>query len=360
MFEFLNKNKNKANPRTQVVEFDYSRESDILQKINKVAFKTRDLAEATKIISDILAKYYNLDYCSIFLYNAGRLNLCYTNAQNEYKEGIEEFVNNIYHEKFFTGEDIDAYILKSEDVLQYKTAEDRKIVHMIFIPLILEQVLGGLLIENTSNKLEDLEYEFFQVVIDNITVILQNLLYFKQIIDSSNMDGLTKIYNRYYLNLHLKKQIQIFTEKTGVFSIVMFDIDHFKVFNDTYGHLHGDKVLMAVAQYVKKNIREIDTVYRYGGEEFIIHIPNLTSDMAFKQIEAIREGISKMKLYTDTGILTNVTVSFGITEFPKMSNEMNGLIGLADKALYKAKEQGRNQVVVYEQSRNDSGRSEQL
>ncbi|HAN10056.1 MAG TPA: hypothetical protein DCP90_05500 [Clostridiales bacterium] len=344
MFGFTNQNKTK----TQIMELSYSRESDILQEINRIAFKTKDLTEATKIVTEILSKYYNIEYCSLFLYNAGKMNICYTNIEERYQYEIEKFVNELYHEKFFDEkEDIDAYIIKSDRGLQYDTAEAREIVHMMFIPLILDQVLGGIMIENTSNNMEELEYEFFQVVVDNISIIIQNLLYFKQIIENSNIDGLTSIYNRYYLNAHLSKQIEIFSEKTGIFSIAMVDIDHFKIFNDTYGHLHGDKVLRAVAQFIKDHIREIDTVYRYGGEEFIIDMPNLWSSDALKQIDIIREGISNMEVYTDEGHLTKVTASFGIAEFPTVSDSMKGLIDSADKALYKAKESGRNQTVVY-------------
>ncbi|HCC06856.1 MAG TPA: hypothetical protein DEP72_01640 [Clostridiales bacterium] len=344
MFDFLNRNKTK----TQIMELNYSRESDILQEINRIAFKTKDLTEANKIIADILSKYYNIEYCSLFLYSSGKMNISYTNIDKSCRNEIEKFVNEMYHERFFDEkEDIDAYIIKSENGLQYPTAEERRIVHMMFIPLILDQVLGGIMIENTSNDMDELEYEFFQVVIDNISIIIQNLLYFKQIIDNSNIDGLTNIYNRYYLNSHLSRQIEIFSEKTGIFSITMVDIDHFKIFNDNYGHLHGDKVLRAVAQYIKDNIREIDTVYRYGGEEFIIDMPNLQASDAFNKIESIREGISNMEVYTDDGHLTRVTASFGIAEFPTVSDSMNGLIECADKSLYVAKESGRNQTVIY-------------
>ncbi len=334
--------------KTQVMEFNYAKEGEILQEINKIVFKTKELTEATKSVSDILSEYYDLDYCTMFLYSAGKMSISATNVDRTYISDMEQEINEIYHEKIAgSDEEIDAYIIKSRTGLQYRTAPERDIKHMIFIPMIVDEVLGGILIENKSEKLEKLEYEFFQVVVDNISVIVQNLIYFKQIIDSANLDGLTSIYNRYYLNNHLNKQIEIFSKKTGAFSIAMFDIDFFKKFNDTYGHIHGDKVLRSVAQCAKDNVREIDTVYRYGGEEFIIYMPNFDSEEAYIFVDEVRKRIESMNVYTDDGKLTKVTASFGVAEFPKDNITMEGLIECADKALYTAKESGRNNVQVY-------------
>ena len=119
----------------------------------------------------------------------------------------------------------------------------------------------------------------------------------------------------------------------------MFDIDHFKKINDTYGHTTGDIVLKEIAQVVTETIRKYDIVARWGGEEFVILVPNSKAEETALMAEKIRETIEKYA-FTEAG---TVTCSFGVTEY-KDGDSIDSLVTRADEALYKAKEQGRNRV----------------
>lgn len=141
--------------------------------------------------------------------------------------------------------------------------------------------------------------------------------------------------------------MELSKRNNSTFSIALFDIDHFKKFNDTYGHRHGDKVLTEVAQFVKNNIREDDTVFRYGGEEFLIHFNKTNNKEIISRLERIRSGIEKLKIQNDKGEVTPVTASFGLAEYPTHGETPDELIENADKALYKAKNDGRNRIVTY-------------
>jgi diguanylate cyclase (GGDEF)-like protein len=126
----------------------------------------------------------------------------------------------------------------------------------------------------------------------------------------------------------------------------MVDIDHFKKCNDRYGHLVGDVVLKEIAGIMKKNLREIDIIGRYGGEEFSIMLPDTSKEGAIIVGERLRRAVEGCRItaYDET---INTTISIGITAFPDDTDEISQLIDKADQMLYKAKEEGRNRLMVY-------------
>jgi len=123
----------------------------------------------------------------------------------------------------------------------------------------------------------------------------------------------------------------------------MGDLDNFKSINDTYGHTAGDKVLKAVGSFLQKSVRDVDSVGRYGGEEFIMFLPETNADAAFVLADRLRKGVAEIKV----GNLPPVTISLGIATFPNDGKILDDLLQRADAALYAAKENGRNQVVAF-------------
>ncbi|MCQ2979187.1 MAG: sensor domain-containing diguanylate cyclase [Clostridia bacterium] len=340
------KNNNSNSSQREVLEIDYLKENRVLQDIIKVSYETNDLITASNKIIHIICKNYNIEYCTLFIYQNEKFKVAGTNLPFEMVERIENFAELIYREKC-QGNETDAYVLKSEQPMNYDTGWERGIKYMMFSPLTNNGLIGSILIENTSITLTKDEVEFFELVVENIALVLQNLMYFKQIVDAANKDGLTGIYNRHYMNAHLSNVIQSALAQGRKFSIALFDIDHFKNFNDTYGHLHGDKVLKEVSHYVAKEIRAVDTVYRYGGEEFIIYFQDTGIDEAYNYLEKLRWGISQLPITTDKNEVTQVTISMGVTEFPTYDQSVQGLIEKADQAMYFSKENGRNRVTKY-------------
>ena len=154
-------------------------------------------------------------------------------------------------------------------------------------------------------------------------------------------DSLTGIYNRGKIDNLLKLQIKDAKRYAEVFSIIFFDIDNFKLINDDFGHIKGDDVLKEISSIVSKNIRETDIIGRWGGEEFIIILPRITSSKAFILANNIRKLISK----NDFSIDRAITISLGITEYSKKDTQQD-LIQRADEAMYYVKEKGRNGVKI--------------
>ncbi|WP_432664669.1 diguanylate cyclase [Wukongibacter baidiensis] len=155
----------------------------------------------------------------------------------------------------------------------------------------------------------------------------------------STTDGLTNIYNRRFLIKTLERNIEECKRYGKALSIIIFDIDHFKKVNDTYGHAEGDTTLIEVSRYLDDAIRSVDVLGRYGGEEFMIILPNTGLEDTYSAAERFRREISELTI-GDMGI--KITISGGVAEYD--GGSLIELIKRADKNLYRAKENGRNRI----------------
>ncbi len=160
----------------------------------------------------------------------------------------------------------------------------------------------------------------------------------------STKDNLTGIYNRSKFEMELRREIErIRRYKTGTFSLVFFDIDFFKKINDTFGHLEGDNALREIAKLVNAHIRTTDTLARWGGEEFVIIMPQTSLSKAKTATDIIRQIVGD----TSFSVIGNITCSFGISQY-KEDDDAQSIIHRADQAVYNAKNNGRNRVEVME------------
>lgn len=167
---------------------------------------------------------------------------------------------------------------------------------------------------------------------------------FEQQYRLATTDGLTELYNHRYFQEQIRMQIEQSKRYNHNFSLIIIDIDFFKKFNDTFGHQSGDAVLRQVAQTLKKNVRATDIVCRYGGEEMSIILPNTGKDEAFSTAQKICERVASKKFKLAGDKETNVTISLGVSTFPYDGDSASSIIEAADKRLYNAKNNGRNQV----------------
>jgi diguanylate cyclase (GGDEF)-like protein len=161
-------------------------------------------------------------------------------------------------------------------------------------------------------------------------------------------DGLTELFNHRYFKEHLEQELYRANRHHSEVSLIMIDIDHFKRYNDSYGHPAGDALLRTVGKLLKENIRKIDLAARYGGEEFCLVLADTNKAAAGLVAEKMRrlvEGYSfdSMQRHTGNG---RITISLGVATFPVDAGTSNELVKLADQRLYNAKQLGRNQVVI--------------
>ncbi len=159
-------------------------------------------------------------------------------------------------------------------------------------------------------------------------------------------DGLTGLYNRRYLDETLEREVARARREGSPLSLVMMDIDHFKGVNDTYGHQVGDEVLRLLAATLLGDIRAEDVACRYGGEEFLILLPNMPFATALERAEAWRAEVAALDV-RHGGFVLQFTVSLGVAAYPEHGKTPDDLTRCADQALYRAKAEGRNRVVAF-------------
>jgi two-component system cell cycle response regulator len=159
-------------------------------------------------------------------------------------------------------------------------------------------------------------------------------------------DPLTGLYNRRYLDAHLASAVTRAAATGKPVCVLIFDIDHFKDINDTYGHDAGDDVLKDFSERLRRGVRGIDLVARYGGEEFMLVMPETDAAFASSVAERLRSDVDKVPFATRSGAKVPVTVSIGIAEWRGPSDTAEGMVRRADRALYSAKSAGRNRVVA--------------
>ncbi len=196
--------------------------------------------------------------------------------------------------------------------------------------------------------LSDTQQLFAVRMAEQIALSLANIKLRQTLHYQSMYDPLTGLYNRRYLSEIFKRELPRAIHKHTHLGVIMGDIDHFKRFNDTFGHDAGDFVLQEVAKIFKKQAREHDFSCRLGGEEFILLVRDMNINDTQQYAEAIRHAVSCLELKYAGKELGKITISLGISEFPTQGQTLEELVNAADSALYKAKDTGRNKIVICE------------
>jgi diguanylate cyclase (GGDEF)-like protein len=223
-------------------------------------------------------------------------------------------------------------------------------VHSLCVPLSAQnESLGNLYIfwdlERNMKVVEE-EQRFIEDIAYSLALALGNLRLREKLHILSIRDSLTGLFNRRYLDETLPREINRIERSRGELSLILFDIDHFKNFNDTHGHDAGDLVLRAMSAVVLSCIRESDIACRYGGEEFIIILPDTPIEIAEQRAQALRQEVSELTLDYQGQELGRLTISLGVAAFPQHGTKRDALIKSADQAAYLAKKGGRNRVVL--------------
>jgi diguanylate cyclase (GGDEF)-like protein len=183
---------------------------------------------------------------------------------------------------------------------------------------------------------------------ERVSLALTNLKLRELLRNQSIRDALTGLYNRRYLEESLNRELHRAKRAGRSLSVVMLDLDHFKHFNDTFGHQVGDILLKEVAGVIKGRVRAGDLACRYGGEEFSLIVAEVDTEGTLKCVESIRETIKHLSLHHRGQTLGTITVSAGIATYPAHADNPEDLIRAADEALYQSKKAGRDCISVYE------------
>ncbi len=220
-------------------------------------------------------------------------------------------------------------------------------------PLVSEENITGCIVaHSTIDKLTNDEINYISELTKQSSTTIERANVYSEILKNATMDALTGLNNRRQFEVRLKEEYSSANRQNTPLCAIMIDIDFFKKFNDTYGHAIGDTVLRTTANVIKEQLREYDIPSRYGGEEFCILLPQTNIDEAKIVAERLRTSVENKKIEIQTNKNEqikhiSVTISVGLAQLD-IKDMADDLYMKADRALYEAKEQGRNRVVVYE------------
>jgi len=183
-------------------------------------------------------------------------------------------------------------------------------------------------------------------VSEHLSLALANLRLRETLRMQAVRDGLTGLYNRRYMEHALEREVLRAARNRRTVGLIMLDLDHFKRVNDSYGHEVGDLLLRSVGEFLQANVRAEDIACRYGGEEFVVMLPEATLAMTQSRAEQLWKGIQGLTVNVRGQLLQELTTSVGVAAFPEHGRSLAELLRAADLALYGAKRQGRNRVMV--------------
>jgi diguanylate cyclase (GGDEF)-like protein len=211
------------------------------------------------------------------------------------------------------------------------------------VPLIYQERFMGVLMgrsDDSTRVWQETEILLLRTVADQVTVAVNHARLFAQTQQQALTDGLTGCFNRRFFEMQLERDMHLATRMRQPVSLILLDVDHFKRVNDTHGHDAGDVALRQLADSLRQELRGVDTATRYGGEEFAVILPQAGVEGAVAVAERLRARIER----TEVPGVGFITASFGVATYPLHATSRDMLVSTADRALYNAKNTGRNRV----------------
>ncbi|MCP4219837.1 MAG: sensor domain-containing diguanylate cyclase [bacterium] len=218
---------------------------------------------------------------------------------------------------------------------------------LICIPLrVRDKVMGVIELVNAKSLFPLAQYELdnLSAIADYTAIALENARNFEHVHRLTVTDDLSGLYNSRHLHTLLQEHIEAYYKAGKKFSIIFFDLDHFKSVNDTYGHLMGSKLLTEVGVFLRENLRPADSAARYGGDEFVVILPATDKKGAVAFCETLRDAMNKRPFCRDEGYDIKLTASFGLATFPDDADCKDRLLTKADTCMYRVKADNRNSI----------------
>jgi diguanylate cyclase (GGDEF)-like protein len=211
-----------------------------------------------------------------------------------------------------------------------------------------EQVLGVIELANCFGK-QSFSQEHIPTLkslADYAAIALENARYVQRMHELTIMDDCTALFNARHLNFVLDAEIYRSTRYGHEFSVIFFDLDHFKQVNDLYGHLVGSKLLWRIGDILKSNLRLIDYAFRYGGDEFVVILPQTSKENALTIVRRLKDLLTSKVFFRAENLNIKVTASFGIAAFPADGRTHREILRMADEAMYLVKKTTRDNVAL--------------
>jgi diguanylate cyclase (GGDEF)-like protein len=337
--------------RTQNIAFQQIHRLETINAFSRQVASTLDRAEILLLVSSAIPKAVEADSYYVGLLDGDEIAVEVFYDDGEYFNGVRVKAKGslsgwvVKHQQELFLPDL-RQPLDLEDVDVIVVGKDKTSLSWIGVPLTSNRFKGMLALASYQpNAFNRGDIELLANLAQHTAMALENAANHAEVQDRTRRDSLTGVLNHGYFLETLQNVLEEAASFNSPVSVIMLDVDYFKQYNDTYGHLIGDKVLLQLCETIRAHIKTIDSVGRWGGEEFIITLPGADGPQAFQVAERIQKTMRELKIPGRDGQeLPAPTVSQGVAVFPSERTEMYELIDLADKRLYIAKSRGRNQI----------------
>lgn len=325
-------------------------ETAVLAELGEMLQSCASIAEALRVFAQFADALFPVQPGVLYMIDPNRVDVsavaCWRGGERYSEENLE--VNDCWalrlsrpHQNCAQGKGGHCEHIKSLDV------ESRCIPLPAF-----GEIIGLLFIVTRDESSEHMEPEhtkrFSDIVAEQVALALANVRLREMLRNQSIRDPLTQLYNRRHLDEVFQRELHRAERHEQPLSVLMFDIDNFKTFNDTHGHEGGDAALRYLSEALRDFFRPEDETFRIGGEEFVTLLPGTGHEDAVKRAEALRQEIARLQIMQGNTTLPGITISMGVASYPGSGRNEEQLLKEADQALYRAKDTGRNRVVSAE------------
>ncbi len=323
------------------------------EEISKILTSSLELDEILKAIMKKVKDIIHADAWSVLLLDEESNELVFKNVEGKKKK-------NIHQLRVKLGEGIAGWVAKEglpvivPDVSKDSRFSCRidKVIHckirsLLSVPIISKgKTIGVIEVvrKDRERPFTKDDLDFMLKLVDLAALAIERATLYQKMAELVITDDLTKLFNTRYLHRTLDTEIYRCDRYKTSLSLIFMDVDHFKLINDTYGHLVGSKLLVEIAQLLLKHLRTADIVARYGGDEYVIVLPQTPPESASRIAERLRKNIEQNVFLRKDGYFIKVTASFGVASYPESAKTKEDLLRLADEAMYRIKNTTRNGV----------------
>jgi len=324
---------------------------EIINELSKQLVSTLETKQVFDMLNSVFQNALKADAYYIGVAQGHKINLELFNDEGEYFNGTQinrkgslaNWVINNQQGLFLP--DL-RQKLELDDVEMIIIGKEKISFSWMGVPMRGTHIDGMMAISSYQpNAFDRSDMELLSTIAQRAALALDNTYHHALIQEQARLDSLTKVYNHGYFIQLLHEQAETCQTKKQPLCLLMLDIDHFKQYNDTFGHLIGDEILTNLCDIIHRHIKKTDALGRWGGEEFAISLPNTDGQQAMLIAQRIRQTLGLLKIRNNQQLTIPIpTVSMGIAIFPLETSDTTKLIDLADKRLYIAKERGRDQI----------------
>ena len=334
------------------------KELSVFHEVGKALTSTLDLEQVLRVIMEKISDFFRPDTWSLLLVDEKTGELYFEIAIGEGADALKQI-------RLQAGEGIAGWVVKSgEPLVVPNVSEDKRFAprldsmtkiqtrSVVCVPVRgREKILGVIELINYVAELKLGEDDLFRLraLADYAAIAIENARYVQRIHELTITDDLTLLYNSRHLHSILEAEVYRSTRHRYEFSLLFIDLDYFKLVNDRYGHLAGSKLLEEMGQFIKKHLRLIDFGFRYGGDEFVVLLPQTPKRGAINVARRLHYTIGQQIFLKQEGLNIQITASLGVASFPEDAQSKEELIRLADEAMYTAKKNSRNSIAVANQ-----------